>query len=534
MKKKFNLKNILLVSFLAMAGIFGISSAIIGGQKVTEQPVMEKADASDHTYYVAGLDQGSSWSPDKYQMLDSDDDGIFTYNYVMPKGNTVFCICQDGGWTTTYRFNNLLIQAGGSSWSDGDDGNVGIWHSNDETYAITICFRESDQAIMVFPQGSVPASWNTFYLVVTNGWNDWANPRLHFWGSNWNVVWNNTIVHCPPMTNLSRTYTGGGYTGALYSISIPTSTTGVKALKQSITDGATDDLSVSASIDGASLYYSSTNKLSGFKYIENGYYLRGIYQGNEDWSNNAVLSNTTVTESIAYNSTDSQLHATLELYGGDTFKFVRYEDGDEIQNWVAAQSVESSDATYYPVSQDGNANFVVSNDGIYYLNLGYGNTYGDTQYWWCYFDNSASVFAYEFLNSMTCDGTGVSGPTWKQIPDKEDYYSWEYFSDYYTYHLDDYAKDTFYDAESNPSGTNIENAVARYQIIVKNHGYTPFMRNSSNVLRSAPTFFNPLKLVVDDGNNVTTLIIIIASSVALLSVTALSILVIKKRKQKEE
>ena len=102
--------------------------------------------------------------------------------------------------------------------------------------------------------------------------------------------------------------------------------------------------------------------------------------------------------------------------------------------------------------------------------------------------------------------------------------------------LDDYAKNKLYGATANPSSSdNIEEAVARYSVLIANHGYTPFITNSAGTsIRRAPKNISPLNLMVNDENGLSTIIIIVASSVALLSVTALSILVLKKRKSKEQ
>ena len=52
-KRKFKLKGVLLAGILAVAGIFGVSSALINKQ-VNEEPVVEKAEAAtDLSFYVA-------------------------------------------------------------------------------------------------------------------------------------------------------------------------------------------------------------------------------------------------------------------------------------------------------------------------------------------------------------------------------------------------------------------------------------------------------------------------------------------------
>lgn len=60
------------------------------------------------------------------------------------------------------------------------------------------------------------------------------------------------------------------------------------------------------------------------------------------------------------------------------------------------------------------------------------------------------------------------------------------------------------------------------------------MSNSGSLPKSAVAFFTPFNLMGDSESNLSTIIIIIASSVSLLSITALSVLLVKKRKNKEQ
>ena len=79
--------------------------------------------------------------------------------------------------------------------------------------------------------------------------------------------------------------------------------------------------------------------------------------------------------------------------------------------------------------------------------------------------------------------------------------------------------------------------VLAYHYIVTKYGTAKcndFIWGQNISGRSAIPSFSPFNLITDDENNVPTIIIIASSSVALLSVTALSILVIKKRKRKEQ
>ncbi len=255
--------------------------------------------------------------------------------------------------------------------------------------------------------------------------------------------------------------------------------------------------------------------------IADGYYLRGKYQGVTDWDNNIALSNATVTESISYNSTDSKLYATLELFANDVVKFVRYSGG--LMTWVGAASVTPADATYYPASADDKANLTVTNPGIYYISAGYDNTSQGVEYWWMYVDNSASAWAYTFLNSMTCNNGGQSPLTWN-IRTGTTLWEWDDFAKStgaYPYSkLDDYAKNTFYSANSSDAqnATNIEKAVKRHDVCVNHYGWNRFITNSSGTYRvvsNAAIVSNGLQQANNSSASATTIITIVASVILL-------------------
>ena len=253
--------------------------------------------------------------------------------------------------------------------------------------------------------------------------------------------------------------------------------------------------------------------------IVDGAYLKGTYHGTEDWANPATLSNDKVTESIVWNSSENKAHATLELYAGDTFKFCRYQNGVQIA-MPTTFSIETTDSTYYPVGYSSN-NVRVTNSGIYYITVGYG-TDGNASNFWYYFDNSATVFANEFLNSMTCDSNGINEPSWN------DGYNWSYFSTWYSNTLDSYAKDTFYSATINDGGSSIEKCVSRHNTIVTNHGYAAFVTNSSGTARSGVAA--PITSSIFVGSDNSTLIIAVVSFATILATSGFFFL----RRKKEQ
>ena len=105
-------------------------------------------------------------------------------------------------------------------------------------------------------------------------------------------------------------------------------------------------------------------------------------------------------------------------------------------------------------------------------------------------------------------------------------------------HLDEYIQ---YWVLNNPNdNAAIATFIGKYDYILTKYGYDEDNSHLHDFLSRTPVpkgairDFSPLSLFGDSEDNLSTVIIIAASSVALLSVTALSILVIKKRKNKEE
>ena len=105
--------------------------------------------------------------------------------------------------------------------------------------------------------------------------------------------------------------------------------------------------------------------------------------------------------------------------------------------------------------------------------------------------------------------------------------------DYITYWLDSSHGSTQANREA------VALMLSRYEYILKKYRYGEGASNLHDFMGKDPGTlgairdFSPLSLFGEE-DNLSTIIIIVASSVALLSVTALSILVIKKRKNKEE
>ena len=98
-------------------------------------------------------------------------------------------------------------------------------------------------------------------------------------------------------------------------------------------------------------------------------------------------------------------------------------------------------------------------------------------------------------------------------------------------------------ASSSIAGTQLEQGMARYDVIVSKYGMDGAIKYYDFINRQESGGYHPYSLsanhnfnpfVINDESSFSTIIIVIASSVSLLSITALSVLVIKKRKSKEQ
>jgi len=106
------------------------------------------------------------------------------------------------------------------------------------------------------------------------------------------------------------------------------------------------------------------------------------------------------------------------------------------------------------------------------------------------------------------------------------------------------AQQVAYEAKGVEGTTPIENAMARYDLIISRYGTEEYLDyinrtasgSGSSILHGAiNNNGNIIKpFVINDGTSSSIIIIIIASSASLLSITALSILLVKKRKRKEQ
>lgn len=105
------------------------------------------------------------------------------------------------------------------------------------------------------------------------------------------------------------------------------------------------------------------------------------------------------------------------------------------------------------------------------------------------------------------------------------------------------AKELVKTAVASESGTDLQKAVARYDYIIHKYGTDPYTDyanrtdkdNGGAYSYGTITTYKPYELIMGSSeDNLSVIVIVIASSVSLLSITALSILMVKKRKRKEQ
>ena len=514
---KFKVKNILLVSFLAIAGFFGVSSTLINKQ-VNEQSVAEKAEAAADVYTIVGTMTGWSTSSNTYKLTDSDGDGVYTVNYNCPSSsNQYFKIIKNHSYDEgQWGYNNLFIKPNDFNDIWNNNNEIGIWHGS--AYNMTITFRPSTNNIMIFPQGKAPTSWNkTIYLI--NNWDDWAYPRAHFWNDDYTTMWDMV----PSFDYHSRSYTGDSVTGGLYSYNFPDN---IKYLQVKADGGRStkNNLDVSGSTNNAVHYtYTTQDELTAFKLyvVDNGAYLRG------DWADGwSCAGQKAMTGSKGGPYTISTI-----IPSDCDVNAVYIEDGVETYSTANAYEITSNDNTNFPCTyESGHGNAHVATAGNYSLTVTK-DAGGD--YWSYAFTCSDLTNAISYASTFNtniaakCNAQGATDTS--KLKTQWGTEETRYLG------LDAYVKGWL--ASTNPSSNvTIANMFRKYDYVYGKYNSTignDFLErnpSSKGVIRD----FSPLNLFGNSEDNLSTIIIIAASSVALLSITALSILVIKKRKNKEE
>ena len=150
----------------------------------------------------------------------------------------------------------------------------------------------------------------------------------------------------------------------------------------------------------------------------------------------------------------------------------------------------------------------------------YGNGYLSVNLYRKAASSSVSDFADMFIDDLHCDATGVTAPSvdeWNVLKD--------IFAD-----LDAYDQLTFKIAVGNPSGTNVEQAVAKYDYIITKYGVTNYVDFMGRVEYGSLTLANNRIEFADKLDSQSTIICVVV--LTLLSVSTIGgYIILKKTKE---
>ena len=362
------------------------------------------------------------------------------------------------------------------------------------------------------------------YLKWTDlGWDDWGDDGViepehiyaHFMDSEaagittWHGNANNGLVTVGSTEYIKYTVPSGA-AGVVFNINYS---------DWSGDNNQTVDLTIPT--DGKNLFVISSvgsGKASGNWYefdkdVADGAYLRGVIGGVENWGS----SGQRFLGTAGNNQDDILTTNFVSLSANDKVKVVIYHDG-QLTKWLSIKSVDSADTGLYAVSNDG-GNFKVASAAYYGFRLYYGTTSDGNEYWDYFAVTTGTEWADGFLDSMTCDPTGLTAPVFKK-----DGESWNTYATSYDA-LDSIAKDALYGAVGSDSGSAITRAAKRHDVIVAHHGYTAFMTNGEKSATRSPATaaqISSLNMANNTENGFVTIAIVV-SAAALLGIGTLFI-----------
>ena len=184
-----------------------------------------------------------------------------------------------------------------------------------------------------------------------------------------------------------------------------------------------------------------------------------------------------------------------------------YENGDYYGNYTTHDSLKTS------FEGGGSSNIVCKVGGTYAF---YFDSTSNSTYITKVEIAEADEWAQYFLSHVGCDASGVKSPT-----------GWDSCATEYA-KLSGDAKDIVYGATGKESGTYVEQAVARYDVAVRNHpSLTKFIVNSGNTPRTS-SYVNPISIF----NKVDSSAVVISAVV--IGVTALAVggyFLLRKKKE---
>ena len=548
-----------MISFLAVAGIFGVTSALINKQ-VEDTPVVEKAEAYDTTSVsVAG--SWNSWSTTADPMTLIGDYWTFsreftadeTFKVVINGSEWVgdgdgISWCEDGGMGSKGKLQDFKVLTTGSyiikaakTIGDYGDKSYGIqfrnaytinFYPNGGTGSNATRFKEKGVAYTIpdYSDVGIGASggrhtvkWSTNSAGTETDYQpgdsydtdsslslflieDWYTYQFSVNGGSWNTL--NKTESTPDgyvaqfATTEAYSFTSGDTVTfqRYYGDETPTSIT-PSSYEENINSSGVIYYSASGNI-----YLKVTDGNGHTVYVE-GFAHKGIVviRGGHNYKCGCSEDSST------------QWHVNnITLLPGDTLAATD-EGGDPYEVYV-----ENIDL--YGITRAG----VVSTPGVYNIYLKK-NEFSEWKNIYLSMDDAATakLIAQQFNKDLaTVCASTVKGGATSQITS-----AFSTHSNYYN-HLTELCQAA---VKSTSTDTDVVAMRAKYDYIVGKYGTTiaPDYLGRNPAPVGAIKTFSQFSLFDNPEENLSTIIIIAASSIALISIASLSILIIKKKKSKE-
>ncbi len=531
--KHFSLKTILLTSFLAVAGIFGVTASVVGADINNNPPVVEKAEAAvSKTVTRVYIEDQVTTTP----IL-----AIESISFASGYDHTTWraFLTSYLGARSSYTTTSGTSMPSSKGWS---------YMSSSEQEKYLLCPSGSKNFTMIFPEWVTAFS----YKAVGNNWWNWFDVNgsavgLHSgWGIGKKVnsyIYNDSGWKMNAnLDNTAQTNTWGDIT-----LTAIASYNGSKIAEKKIT---------------MSKYYIAKSQSYGdiFGYTTSDKWYKALDCSTEHTS--LITANTTVynkltVKKVAYlqgtmNSwtdndsyvlsptVDDQYFIDISLSKDSEFK-IHYKDGTNV--WYGWSQVDpdssalKSGAIIEGSDPDSTGSRIKVNTATTYEI--YFKVNNESNKLWIQLDSNveADLYAQEFLTTITCTGQGstsFSMNSWNIVGEATN--SMEYKFN----HLTIGAQGKITGATASQSGTNVQKMLARYDAILSKYGYGTSSDKYHDYLNRQPEplgairSFSPFRYFTNDEDNLSTIIIIAASSVSLLSLTALGVLILKKRKSKTQ
>ena len=384
-------------------------------------------------------------------------------------------------------------------------------------------------------------------LVKLNSpWTDYSpKTAVHFWGSygsytdcytkpltsdNYLSTWNAYLVDVP-----KGSWTGAQLLRVNPSCTITTDTYGNGWDDNPYKDGGLYwGQSADFTIDGTKNWFETGNSDYENHYLITNEGSHPIIAGGEsvylDLNGYGWTSDNAVIGVMLENGMGSTVSLKLEMKIVEGFDVGGTGEGHLYETKVPSNQAYKSFKFFRAESLDG-AWWNSTGSETQYFVPGFKNVFKLTAYEnagsfdWNFTDYSrVNCFAVYFLNACGCDSTGSSAPTitWSNAEAQFD-------------NMCDYSEELFSTCipDISESAVTYKQAAARYDYIVHKYGTSRYEDFASRDGVSIP--FSSMNRTINgfinivDTENTNTIIVIVSASISLLSITALSILLVKKR-----